>query len=920
MSTNKIDIEFSAKTRMAGESVHDISDSFVRLSKDGKTANTTVLGLTRTMSGFGKAARAISAVALGKAMSDVTQSAMDMIESMYLYNVSLGELAEDVSVSIEKLGDATGFDKTRIYDTVGEYNMLAKSMGVTNENAAVLSETTNRLALDMASLTNRSVVKVQEDFRSGLIGQSKTMYKYGIDVTEAAIKQEALNQGISKSVRHMSQAEKMQLRYIVMLRQTSMAHGVFADTIETPANQMRVLAERFVTLGRAIGTIFIPMISAALPYLNALVALLTRVAQAIAKLVGYEGDPPAKNMGSGISPGPVEDTAAAMDDVGTGAGKAAKNVGKANKQLKEMRKYVMGFDELNIMPEPPKDTAGSGGAGGAGGAGGGSGFLDDFNLDLGSYDSLIDNLIMKADEIEDKIITMIGNIASAIERFIKNWGLSNVFSGIMDGIKMIDYDSIYENLSGAFDNIKSLMILSQESLQPVAQSMGTAIGTAFKYGIAIVGAYFEPITRGFYEFTDSMKIHIAAWIIEVTGTLENTFDNLADLFEVLGINWITSILAVTPRIVETIELLSTNIAITFGLIVTMIVDTIDIIVEEVLEFFNTNKADVLKYTNNIQNIILDVIDLILKVWNDMLDALSKFWKKWGKDIVKNVMGVFKDIHKWFLKLFNDMVKPVWDNMLSWLNDIWDSSWGDIFETLLDIIGEIMELINNIWTKALKPLIDNLIKFFTPGIVDAFDMVVDTAGSMLKGVSKVIDGLFKVFKGIITFINGVFAGDWGRAWNGIKGIFGGIINGFGGMFKAAMNLIITPINAFLKGLNRIKIPDFIPGIGGKGFNMPTISYLARGGFPDAGGMFWAGESGAELIGQHKGNTTVMPLENTGFVQAIEVAVNRGVKNAIGNNLSGESNIVVKIGERTILDTITDGVNRENRINGKSIITV
>ena len=144
-----------------------------------------------------------------------------------------------------------------------EVSLLAFN-GLSAENASILAENTNRLALDLGALTNRSFTKVAEDLRSGLIGQSKTMYKYGIDVTEAAIKQEALNQGIKKSVRHMSQAEKMALRYSVMLKQSGLAHGDFANTINRPANQLRILSERFLTLGRSIGNLFIPILNSVL--------------------------------------------------------------------------------------------------------------------------------------------------------------------------------------------------------------------------------------------------------------------------------------------------------------------------------------------------------------------------------------------------------------------------------------------------------------------------------------------------------------------------------------------------------------------------------------------------------------------------------------------------------------------------------
>ena len=113
-------------------------------------------------------------------------------------------------------------------------------MGMVDEQAQILSTNTYHLALDIASLNNVPIQQAMEDLRSGLVGQSETVYKYGIDVTEASLKTEALAEGITKSVRNMSQGEKMALRYNVMLKSTGLAQGDFAKTIASPANQFKI--------------------------------------------------------------------------------------------------------------------------------------------------------------------------------------------------------------------------------------------------------------------------------------------------------------------------------------------------------------------------------------------------------------------------------------------------------------------------------------------------------------------------------------------------------------------------------------------------------------------------------------------------------------------------------------------------------
>jgi len=85
----------------------------------------------------------------------------------------------------------------------------------------------------------------------------------------------------------------------------------------------------------------------------------------------------------------------------------------------------------------------------------------------------------------------------------------------------------------------------------------------------------------------------------------------------------------------------------------------------------------------------------------------------------------------------------------------------------------------------------------------------------------------VLKGIIDFIKNVFTGNWKGAWQSIKDIFSNIVSGLANIFKAPINAIIDGINGFLGGLSKIKIPDWVPGVGGKGFSLPTIPRLKVG---------------------------------------------------------------------------------------------
>lgn len=389
----------SSSLKKSQTQIKKINNSFGNMTKDANRAS-------KSISNLGNAFRGMSTIfggyAVGNAMRNSISSAMDMIETINLFSVSMGDLAVNTDKTVRSISKMTGLDVTNIQNAMGTYSLLSRSMGMTNQQAQILSTSTYRLGLDLASLTNVPVQQVMQDLRSGLVGQSETVYKYGVDVTEASLKTEALRLGIEKSVRNMSQGEKMALRYSVMIRQTSLAQGDFARTIEQPANQLRILTERMTTLSRSIGTMFIPMLSRILPYANAVVIALTRIIDRLAILFGYEGDK-------------VWDT---FGNIGSGAEDISDGLDDATGSAKKLKGQLMGFDEINLWKEPESGS-------GVGGAGAITGDFSDW--ELGTFDSQFDTIKQKAEGLADGIedaLKRIFDIAIIIGGVIAGWKLA----------------------------------------------------------------------------------------------------------------------------------------------------------------------------------------------------------------------------------------------------------------------------------------------------------------------------------------------------------------------------------------------------------------------------------------------------------------------------------------------------------------
>ena len=141
--------------------------------------------------------------------------------------------------------------------------------------------------------------------------------------------------------------------------------------------------------------------------------------------------------------------------------------------------------------------------------------------------------------------------------------------------------------------------------------------------------------------------------------------------------------------------------------------------------------------------------------------------------------------------------------------------------LAEIIGVISDVINT-----TVDWISNIVNF-----EELFSFYIDNAmqsfNSFVEFMKNGIDSMKQVLDGIIQFITGVFEGNWSKAWEGIKSIFSGIVSGIANIFKQPINTIIDGINSFIRGVNKIKIPDWVPVVGGKGFNIKTIPRLKVG---------------------------------------------------------------------------------------------
>lgn len=379
-----------------------------------------------------------------KALWKDTESSMDYIETLNYFDAAWGQVAGNAAGEWKKAGyesaeayaksfserakaltgkmtgfqpdaygnliatgmPSLGLDPEKLMNYQATFGQMASSMGVASETALKLSNALTMIGADLASVKNLKFEDVWQDMASGMVGMSRTLDKYGVNIRNVNLQEKLYELGIDAKIAKLGQQDKALLRTIILLQSTKYAWGDMADTIGQPANQLRLLQANFANLARTIGNLLLPIVSKVLPYINALVIAIQRLFSWIGGLLGIKIGGFSSSVGSAATDfGDMEDAA---DGIADSTGDAAKNTKKMADNLQE-------FDTLNVI-NSQKDS-GSGGSGSGGGAGG---LLDDaFNDAFAEYqlawDKAFANMENSAQELADKITRAFQRIWEAAE-------------------------------------------------------------------------------------------------------------------------------------------------------------------------------------------------------------------------------------------------------------------------------------------------------------------------------------------------------------------------------------------------------------------------------------------------------------------------------------------------------------------------
>lgn len=313
-------------------------------------------------------------------------------EDINLFAVAMGNAADSGGRSAQKMENMLGIDSGEAMRNMAVFQNLTTSFGMASDKAYILSQNLTQLGYDMASFFNLRTEDSFQKLQAAISGELEPIRRLGVDISNARLQQELYNLGINKSINSLSQADKAQLRYIAIMKQTTNAQTDMGRTLNSPANQMRILKAQIDLLGRSLGAVLIPAINAILPPLIAFIQVVRMAISAIASLFGHTIQW-GNFQSSGVSA--AQGVSSGLDDVGGSASSAAKAV----------HDLIGGFDELNKAPDQSS----------GGGGGGGSGLGD---IGLPSYDMFANLANSKVTQWVEKLQKAFENIKKVLEPFM----------------------------------------------------------------------------------------------------------------------------------------------------------------------------------------------------------------------------------------------------------------------------------------------------------------------------------------------------------------------------------------------------------------------------------------------------------------------------------------------------------------------
>ena len=853
----------------------------------------------------------------------------DLTEVQNVVDVTFGNMKKKIEDFSKISLSQYGMSALTAKDIASRYQAMGVAMGFSQKKMSDMSIELTKLAADMASFYNVEQKDVAKSLEAVFTGQTMPLRKYGIDLTQATLKQWALNNGLNANIKSMSASEKMWLRYQYVMANSQQVMGDFARTSDSWHNQLVLLAGGFQSLGSIVGG---SLINAFKPFVRALNAVMLKVIQfaevvsnALGAIFGwkYEG-------GGGISDD-FSDAADSADDLAGSTGDAAKNT-------KKMADNLQSFDKLNVISSSDgKGSGGSGGGGaGAGGTAGSGGQWVETDSIWKKYTSDIDTLYKLGEYISDTLTKALQDINwDNIYRGAENFGsgLASFLNGL---IKPELFKAVGESVAGALNTALHFLDSFGETFEwtEFGNSIAAGVNGFFdKFDFALLADTLNTWVDGL-EAALIAAVKNISWqkIFDSAGVLLDKLE-LDTIAVMIGGFFLTRKSEARKKIIGTLSdaliglpislfnlkfILASCAGFDIGnapitVIGNAIIDAVD---NFTLEHFGESVGNAIG-----ESLLLLVSAGVGAAWGGPIGAaigaaigvaldtfivkgewVTKFWKKLGETLFNwDQASVMWDYTK---QVFENAFNA--DNFIEFganivLGIISGISTGItwLLEPIADLFNFIVEGICNIFgihspAKNMEPYGQNILR----GIIEGFK---SSFGEWTESLSEWYNSyivpwftqqrwveLYSTMKTSMKSVWDETIGQWSEDINNWwdsnvtpwftadkwKSAMGGIKTGFEDSFNAAFDSVKQLWNGFATWLNEKLNFDIQPvniaGVevfGGAKVNLGHIPTFSTGGFPEDG-LFMANHN--ELVGRFSNGQTAV-ANNDQITQGIAIAV-------------------------------------------------
>lgn len=549
--------------------------------------------------------------------------------------------------------------------------------------------------------------------------------------------------------------------------------------------------------------------------------------------------------------------------------------------------------------------------------------------------SLLDGIVRMLPKIIDAAIKLILSVVQAIIQLLPKLldaGIKLIMSLINGIVSMLP-----QIIDAAIKLVSSLLSAVVDML-PQLIDAGVKLIVSLIEGIVsmlpqILDAVIQLVTSLITAIVDMLPQLIDAGIKLIMSLLDGIISALPDIIKaVVGLipTLVKAIISNLPKIIKAgiqiIISLITGIVKAIPQIIKAVIDLIPVIVNALIEalpqLIQAGIEIIIALASGLIQAIPELVKAIPQIIGAIIKGLGAIFGGMG-----DIIGGFVDMFKSAFKAIADFFKSIWNGIKDFFKGIWDgivqtvqkniatckavfTAVGDFFKGIWNGIADFFK---SIWDGFL-----NVINAFVDVFKSAFTAVSDFFKGIWSGISDfftgIWDGIKSAFGAVVDFFSGIFT----KAADGIKSAFGGIKDFFSNLFqsvanivKAPINWIIGGINGFIGGLNKIKIPDWVPVVGGKGLNIPTIPELAKGGVLKKGQTGYLEGDGAEAV---------VPLEkNTEWIKKVAALFKKDI-NGGENDTNGLIDAVKNIGGvvGNVVKTVADKVKSKDPESGSSLL--